>query len=131
MQVSLPRIATPKRLASFSPWLKPPAVRNRRALGAGFRGSAISLLTADSQGPESVFNSPVWYSRHRCGRQIPEIASHGLVRSPERPAEIAQIKDRIKAKQTSIMKSAASANPLPLAIGPVRARRLRIPSGFA
>jgi putative transposase len=52
-------------------------------------------------------------------------------RSRRAASEIAQIKDRIKAKQTSIMKPAASADPLSLAIGPVRARRLRIPSGFA
>ncbi len=43
-----------KRLARFSSLaeLKPPAVKNRRALALG---PAISLLTADSQGPESVF----------------------------------------------------------------------------
>jgi putative transposase len=52
-------------------------------------------------------------------------------RSRRAASEIAQIQDRIKAKHTSIMKPAASANPLPLAIGPVKARRLRIPSGFA
>jgi hypothetical protein len=52
-------------------------------------------------------------------------------RSRREASEIAQIQDRIKAKQTPIMKPAASAHPLPLAIGPVRARRLRIPSGFA
>jgi hypothetical protein len=56
----------------------------------------------------------------------------GTVKRSRRVAsEIAQIQDRIKAKQTSIMTPAASANPLPLAIGPVKARHLRIPSGFA
>jgi hypothetical protein len=52
-------------------------------------------------------------------------------RSRRAASEIAQIQDRIKATQSSIMTPTASANPLPLAIGPVKARRLRIPSGFA
>jgi len=46
-------------------------------------------------------------------------------------SEIAQIKDRIQAKQTMRMDPAASADALPLASGPVKAQRLRIPSGFA
>ncbi|MGB6310593.1 MAG: hypothetical protein WBF89_22650 [Steroidobacteraceae bacterium] len=45
-------------------------------------------------------------------------------------SEIAQIKDRIQAKQTMRMDPAASVDALPLARGPVKAQRLRIPPGF-
>jgi putative transposase len=51
-------------------------------------------------------------------------------RSRRVASEIAQIKDRIQAKQTIRMDPAASADALPLARGPVKAHRLRIPSGF-
>jgi hypothetical protein len=51
-------------------------------------------------------------------------------RSRRVASEIAQIKDRIKAKQTTTTEPTAIADPLPLAKGPVKARRLRIPSGF-
>jgi putative transposase len=52
-------------------------------------------------------------------------------RSRRVASEIAQIKDRIKAKQTTTTEPTANADPLPLTKGPVKARRLRIPSGFA
>lgn len=45
-------------------------------------------------------------------------------------SEIAQIKAHIDAREEQAHPPAAVA-PLPLAVGPVRARRLRIPSGFA
>jgi hypothetical protein len=56
----------------------------------------------------------------------------GKVKRSRRVAsEIAQIKDRIQAKHTTTTEPTANAAPLPLAMGPVKARRLRIPSGFA
>jgi putative transposase len=52
-------------------------------------------------------------------------------RSRRAASEIAQIKDRIKANETTTIEPTAIVDPLPLARGPVKARRLRIPSGFA